>query len=212
MKTYKQESQPAEYSEIFDVKLQEQIEIIVQEIRSEADYDNDKNPEQTALKYLKSIFDCFEGTPYLVLASQEIAPKSKLRLKKTELWLKKRLKGCDIMNIEAHVDNDNTRIILIANLKNLSLEHYHSCILNWVFGCFMLVANNDNTNIPAVSSWITKDNNILAFDYGLVARNLCSIDNVAILRYFPAENGKHEIIAAIGKIIFIEHQIKNCLL
>ena len=196
----------------FNADVVEPLVLYVRELRTEAEYDADVNPDKTALKYIKKVAECFDGNVYLLLASQDVVSPSKLRTKKWILWHEKEFGMLDSYTSEIDVGNGKTRLVSLVNLDGFSYDSSESIILNWIFGLVILTTLDISVLNEHIKGWVSKkDRSVLAFNYSAIAKDLSSLDKVAILRYFPADNGRNEMLVVVGNKDFVDEKILSCV-
>lgn len=180
-------------------------------LREESAYDADSNTEITALKFIEKVSICSKENIYLIIAGNDIAPSNGLRTKKGVLWGESKLKKLDHRNFEVIIDENNTRLMSIVDLKDFSYDS-PSKVLNWM-SCMLLLSNLNLDKLAGlVSEWVSKDRkSALPYNYDAVAKTLHDLESTAVLRYFPADNGKSESLVAVGQSSFLEGRVGSCI-
>ncbi|GLR04325.1 hypothetical protein GCM10007906_19120 [Vibrio hyugaensis] len=183
----------------FNVDLSDSLFLEKIKLRSEQEYDVDQCPEITALKYIEKISHCFDGNVYLVVASHDIGPASKLRLKKGALWSNKELRNLEGYSGEVEVALGSTRLVSLVNLEKFDYESEGEAVLNWAFSFILLTKLDLESFNGLVEGWVAKgEKSVLAFNYDAVARDLLKLSTTSVLRYFPADNGRDETLVVVG--------------
>lgn len=196
----------------FDANVAEPLVLKKKELRSELEYDADIFAEKTALKYIERISECFSGTIYLLTASQDIVQPSKVRTKKGALWQEKELRKLDSRNWELEVLEGKTRLVSLVSLNGFNYDASEAVILNWVFSLIILSTMDIDILSGYIEGWLAKgDNGVLVYNYDAIAKDLISLDSTVVLRYFPADNGRCEMLVVVGNRDFIEENVEDCI-
>ena len=196
----------------FDANVTEPLVLKRRELRSELEYDLDIFPEKTAMEYLKQVSGCFGRSIYLITVSQDISPISKLRTKKGLLWKEKELRKLSNRKWEIGFPDGKSRLLSLINLDEFNYKTSESVVLNWIFSLILLSKTDMNTLSMHVEKWVAKDeHSVLSYDYTAVAKSLVSLRSTVVLRYFPADNGRHEALVVVGNKKFIDKNIGNCI-
>jgi hypothetical protein len=181
-------------------------------LRSELKYDADVFAEKTALKYIERISESFDGSIYLLTASQDIAQPSKVRTKKGVLWQEKELRRLDSRNLELDVSDGKTRLVSLVNLNGFNYDASEVVVLNWIFSLVILSTMDIDALSSHVKGWLSKgDKGVLVYNYDAVAKDLISLDSTVALRYFPADNDRCEMLVVVGNRDFIEENVEVCI-
>jgi len=181
-------------------------------LRSELEYDADVFAEKTALKYIERVSENFDGNIYLLTASQDIAPSSKVRTKKGVLWQEKELRKLENRNWEISVTNGKTRLVSLVNLDEFNYDASEVVVLNWIYSLMILSTTDIDVLSGYIEGWLAKgDNGVLAYNYDAVAENLISLSSTVAMRYFPADNGRCEMLVVVGNKKFIEDNVESCI-
>jgi hypothetical protein len=174
-------------------------------LRSEQAYDGDIFAEKTALKYIERISKYFDGHVYLVSASQDVGPISRVRSKKGVLWNEKKLRNLENYSSEVEVDVGSTRLVSLVKLDGFSYDVGEAIILNWKYSFFLLTTLEIKDLNGLVEGWVAKKRkSVLAFSYDAVAKDLLKLSTTSVLRYFPADNGRDETLVVVGNREFVE--------
>lgn len=174
-------------------------------LRSEVEYDNDGSAELTALKALKHLIQDYSGNRYLLTVSSDTAPKSKLRSKKGILWGYKELQCLDHRQSEVSTHNDNVRLYALVDLKDFDFNSSPVTILNWISSLIVLTPLDLDELQSKAERWIDSNENIIPYDFNVIAKDLLFMGTGMVIRYFPAENGRNEVFAFIGCKEEIKH-------
>ncbi|QDU09058.1 hypothetical protein [Gimesia aquarii] len=196
---------------IFDAELANSLVIKKWQLRSEEKYDSDPNPKLTALSYLQSILKCSQKSHYLITVS-ELEKASKYRSKKGIFWNIRDLQHLDTNYFEIFNDKGMSRLAAVVNLENISSGDSTDLILNWGISMILLTDMKLKYVTPEIEKWIsTNTKSSFGYNYDLAANTLLNNRNMAILRYFPADNGSNEQIAIIGDDSFINDEVAHCI-
>lgn len=195
----------------FNAVVDAPLSLKMKVLREESVYDADINTELTALKYIKKISECIKENIYLIVTGSDVAPPNRLRTKKGALWGENELRSLDHRNLEVIIDGSDTRLISIVDLKSFTYSS-PSKVLNWI-DCMMVLSSLDlNSLAGMVGEWVSKNpKTILPYDHKSVSKDLCRLESTAILRYFPADNGKPESLVLVGHNNFLETKINPCI-
>lgn len=196
----------------FDANIVVPLVLKKRELRSELEYDADVFPEKTALKYLEQISECFAGKVYLLTVSQEIAPRSKVRSKKGMLWQEEELRELNSRNWEIDVSDGKSRLVSLINLDGFNYGVSETLVLNWLFSLIILSEIDMDVLRNHVEEWVAKgESGVLAYDYDAVAKSLVELESTVVLRYFPADNGRSEMLVVVGNRRFIDKNVESCI-
>ena len=196
----------------FDADISDSLLLEKIRLRSEQEYDGDIYAEKTALKYIERISKCFNGNIYLVTASQDVGPANKMRSKKGVLWNEKKLRSFESYSGEVDVGMGNTRLVSLVKLKDFNYDAAEAIVLNWVFSFILLTKLDVEDLNNLVEGWVAKGgNSVLAFNYDAVAKDLLALSTTSALRYFPADNGRDEILVVVGNREFVEERVQECV-
>lgn len=204
-------SVPLEQKYYFNAAIDEPLILVLQTLRDESAYDADPNSEITALEFIEKISKCTSEKLYLIVAGDDVAPPSKLRTKKGALWGEGELRKLDNRNFEVLIDGNNTRLVSVVDLKDFSYTS-PSKVLYWI-SCMLVLSTLDlDELVSVVSEWISRDRkSILPYNYNAVAKALLNLESTAVLRYFPADNGKPESLVAVGQKDYLDKGIIPCI-
>lgn len=196
----------------FDTNIVDPLVLKKMELRSELEYDADVFAEKTALKYIKHISECFDGNVYLLTASQDIVRPSNIRTKKGVLWQEKELQKLDHRNLEIDVFDGKTRLISLINLEGFNYNASEAVVLNWIFSLIILSTVDIDVLSGHIEGWLAKDDNdVLSYNYSAVTKQLIPLNSTAVLRYFPSDNDRCEILVIVGNRNFIDENVEDCI-
>lgn len=194
----------------FDANLADPLALKIRELRSELEYDKDVFAGKTALKYIERISEGIDGNVYLLTVSQDISPSNKVRSKKGVLWQEKELRRLDNRSLEIGFSDGKSRLVSLVNLDGFNYDVSEALVLNWVFSLIILSTVSIDTLSKHIEGWLAKgDNSVLPYDYEVIAKDLASLDSTVVLRYFPADNGRPEMLVVVGDREFIEGNIEG---
>lgn len=197
---------------LFNADIEPPLILRSQVLRTEAEYDEEKNPERTALQLLKRLIQCVGKRAYLVIASQGAEIPNRVRSYKGLLWNQEELRLLEHDRHEVEVRDGRTRLVAVVDLQNFSYASSDNFLLSWTNSFLFLSEKNLLEISEYAKKWIDYDQvSILPFNFRLMAKDLRDLDSSAILRYFPADNGHNEMIAIVGDGNFIESDIEECL-
>jgi hypothetical protein len=210
MQVFREGTNSLEHSFLFDADISGSLILVKQNIRSEASYSSDFDQVKTALGYLKKIKGSFGGKIYLVITSQDVSLPSKLRSKKGVLWDSSELKELPSINFEVELKDKKTRLVSVVDLNDFNYEGSGSKVLTWRSG-FILLTDLEIKDVSTyASNWIEKDTKaFLTFNCQAISFDLAKLNNSAILRYFPPDNGRHEMLALYGNEMYVSRIYKN---
>lgn len=197
----------------FDANIVEPLALKKRELRSESEYEVDVNAEKTALNYIKRVSECFEGNIYLLVASQDVVRPNRVRTKKGVLWQEEELRKLDYRNGEFDVGDGNTRLVSLVNLDGFNYNDSETLVLSWLFSVIILTSTDIDTLNGYVAGWLSKkaSNTVLAFNYEALAKDLLMLDTTVAMRYFPADNGRSEMLVAVGNREFVSGSVETCI-
>ena len=182
------------------------------ELRSQQEYDDDISSENTALKYIEKISNCFNGNVFLVTASQDVGPTNKMRSKKGALWTERKLRNFECYSGEVEVGMGCTRLVSLVKLEGFDFDSAEAIVLNWVFSFIVLTKLDVEDLNGLVEGWVAKNGkSVLAFNYDAVAKDLLELSTSSVLRYFPADNGRDETLLVVGNREFVEKRVQKCV-
>lgn len=178
------------------------------QLRTEAQYDADIYAEKTAMSYIEKIVNAFESNVYLLTVSQDVINPSKLRTKKGVLWGEKGFRGLDYRNGEFDVNNGRTRLYSLVNLDGLNYDKPEPLVLNWISSLILFTKMDIDFLNNYVGNWLSHGKEIiLPFNHNALAQDLLLLNTTAIMHYFPADNGRNEILALVGNKSFINETL-----
>lgn len=192
---------------LFDADLPEEISLSKITLRSEEEYDSDFNAHITALKSIQRINNCFKGNTFLLLVSRSDIVNS-IRSKKGILYNYKEYLKFKSNNFEFK-NNNKSRLVSIVDLKNFDYSEPLPLMLNSIHSLFVFTELEMEFLEDRIQKWVSKDDkSSFLFDYNSIGKNL---DNAAVLRYFPADNGKSETIVVVGDSNYLNYyDVKAC--
>lgn len=207
---FNSDSKPEDYQFYMRGELKADEEIKLISLRDELSYDSDPEPNSGAVKLLA---DCFQAANLKVMflwASDNTGKSSALRLKKFSIESRKLFSAYKRTEHEVFVDDSNSRLVSKIELDDFNETKLPHEILYSATGLFIVSpANNPvNLNEPIVSREYSSN----AFDVRGLLHKVRSNNEFCILRYFPADNGRSEAIALIGKRdSLLMRRIANCI-
>ncbi len=202
---------PVEQQYYFNAIIDKPLSLELQTLREKSAYDADFSPESTAIKLIEKLSNQLEGNLYLIVVGNDIAPSNRLRSKKGALWGENELRKLDSRNFEVFVDDNNTRLVSLVDLSSFSYES-PSKVLNWL-SSMLVLSNIDLDELTGLTdNWLSKDRkSVLPYNYDAIANTLYNQESTAVLRYFPADNGKPESLVAVGQKSFLEAGVVSCI-
>jgi len=204
-------SVPVTQQYYFNAVVQAPLLLKLQTLRDELAYNADSCPEITALKFIEKISKCFKGHIYLINIGSDIAPPSNLRAKKGALWGANELRKLDNRSFQILIDGNNTRLISLVDLKGFSYES-PSKVLNWMSSMLLLSTLDLDELASVASDWVSKEQeSVLPYNYDAIVKTLQSLESTAVLRYFPADNGKPESLVAVGQKNYMTEAVVPCI-
>jgi hypothetical protein len=206
---------PANYDRIhhaflLNAELKPPLILLNKTLRSEAEYDNDLNAGRTALKFLHSFSKCFQGNIYVVISGQQIVKSNSFQARKGVLSPQSYLRKLELREIPAA--NELSRLGVVVSLAGFDYNKEDQMLLNFSYGMLILSKQGLDDISPVVKHWLANESNaLLGFNYDAVINDLLKFNNTAVMRYFPADNGRCEMLIAIGNEPFVTAEIQACL-
>jgi hypothetical protein len=149
---------------------------------------------------VKNVRKKFNFTAYLVVASSDVSSPKKVRSKKGVLHNTKELQKLDHCNLEYDVNDGKTRLVSLVNLNDFEFNNSEGLILDWMHSFILISEAHIDKIVELIPNWINLDqkNNILPFNYDYIYRDIIDFKDAVLMRYFPADNGRDEIIAVVS--------------
>lgn len=195
----------------FPAELGGLLKMSVRELRSEPEYDADTCAEKSALKYLLKLQQCFNGEFFLATSSR-VAQRDRIRSYKGVLWGDSVLQSLKHHEVEIDLGGGNTRIVAVVNLDKFTFTTSEDLLLNWGDSLMFLTDIGLDDMMECVQNWIARGSDAyLAFDYEAIAKDLRCMEATVVLRYFPADNGRSEVLVAVGRQEVLAERIDKCL-
>jgi len=119
-------------------------------LRSEVEYDQDRNPERTALQVLKRFVQCVDKKIYLVAASQGAELPGKVRTYKGLLWNYEDLKLLEHNLQEVEVRDGRTRLVAVIDLRDFSYSNSENLLLSWT-STFLMISEKTLSDISRLA-------------------------------------------------------------
>ena len=195
---------PLEQQYYFNAAIDGPLSFSLQILREESAYDADLAPETRALKYIENLAKRSAENVYLIFAENDMAPSSGLRMKKGALWGDCQLRELDNRSFEVLIYENYTRLVSIVDLKDFSYDS-PSKILNWMSSLLLFSNLNLDEISLLVREWFSKDRkSVQPYNYDAIAKTLCNLSSTAVIRYFPADNGRPESLVAVGQKSYLQ--------
>jgi hypothetical protein len=189
---------------LFSAHLVDPIVLAKSVLRSEAEYGTDEHARKTALKCVGKVCRLPDKKIYVLKAGYQAEVPNKIRTKKGNLWRENELQEFECRHSEIDVGDGLTRFFSLLDLEGFDFKTLDSTILNYLYS-LIIITNLDIDELHMnVESWARMGKHPgIAFDFDAVVSSLLRLDSTAVLRYFPADNGRHEMIVAVGNRDFI---------
>lgn len=194
----------------FDDLLTSGLNLEYRILRSELLYSSDESPEVAALDYLKSLSSVFDGFMYLVVASHTSEQQTLLRRKKGIFWNFKPLKKLNNITSEVFYESDKSRLVGIVDLSGFNYDSCEQALLNWT-SSFIILSNKKIIDMTKyIDTFISEDQeSFIPFNFKSIANAINKLGETSVVRYFPADNGRHEVLALAETKDFDSNLLKN---
>jgi hypothetical protein len=199
---------------LFPEAVEPPLEMLVKQLRSEAEYDMDTAAELTALHAIAGLRDtCSAQSWFLVYAEPKIAVRSALRSKRGLLvGEKKVLSELQHCTFEAECGGNKTRLGAVLNLSSFYFKNSAGVILNYIDACFIVTSLNIQDVCKLAENWLEiSESAVLGLSYARMAEDIRQGENFAIVRYFYADNTKPEILVAVGQRNFLDLCVRRAV-
>jgi hypothetical protein len=197
---------------LFNGELKHPLVLIKKDIRSEKEYDSDPAAESTALGTIRTLVMGFDGNVYSVVSRPQPVKAESFLARKSILPPDSGLRKLDQRKIEARLNNGLLRMASVFSLTAFDWEIKDSFVLGHYSNLFILSRKDIDSISPLVRNWLaTERDSSFAFNCDAIVRDLITCDDTALMRYFPADNGRHEMIVIVGNETFVSSRIQKPL-
>jgi hypothetical protein len=206
---------PANYDRIhhaflLNAELRPPLILLNKTLRSEEEYDNDLNAGGAALKFIHTFSKCFLGNVYVAISGQQIVKSNSFQARKGVLPPQSCLRKLELREIP--VTNEFSRLGVVVSLAGFDYSKEDQMLLNFGYSMLILSRQSLDDIYPVVRHWLANESNsLLGFNYDAVVNDLLKFGDTAVMRYFPADNGRHEMLVVIGNEHFLNAEIQACL-
>jgi hypothetical protein len=208
---------PTEYNRsrhafLFNGELKRPLVLIKKDIRSEKEYDSDSAAKNTALGTVRTLVMGFNGNVYSVVSRPQPVKADSFLARKSILPQDSGLRNLDQRKIEARLNSGLLRIASVFSLSAFDWGTKDSFVLGHYSNLFVLSRKDIDSISPLVKNWLaTESDSSFAFNCDAIVRDLMTCDDTALMRYFPADNGRSEMIVVVGNETFVASHIQQRL-
>lgn len=199
---------------LFPEAVEPPLEMLVKQLRSDVEYDMDTDADLTALRAIAGLRDtCSAQSWFLIYAEPKIAVRSTLRSKRGLLvGEKKVLSKLQHCTFEAECGGNHTRLGVVLNLCNFDFKSSAGVILNYIDACLIVTYLNIQDVCKLAENWLEiSESAVLGVSYARMAEDIKKEANLAVVRYFCADNNRPEILVVVGQRNFLDLGVKRAV-
>jgi|GEM_PF-3057628 len=198
---------------ILPAQLRSPLLLLIKNLRSELKYDKDPQPKKTALKVIQSFTERLRGQVCAVIVSQHLSKSGSFRERKTLSDLGKIFADSELLELKYSNTDGHERLGVIVSLANYSYDINEDILLNYGYGMIVLSQRPIASLRDIISTWVSQGgDSLFGFDYEVVVDSLIKNEDITVIRYFPADNGRPEVLAVIGNEVFVKQNVEPYLL
>ena len=169
---------------------------ILIEGRNEADYYKNQGAS-LAMEALYAGLAASKAKAFLITVEPAPSFYRKLKSKKGLLWSRPSLSSLPYETYEIMIGNAGmSSLAAWVDLNDFEFRSDSDLILNWCYSFIVITREDDIDWKSKIPNWIGKNSESSDdFDFTLIFRDLVSLKRTGILRYFPPDNGRNEMIS-----------------
>jgi hypothetical protein len=201
---------PTDYDErkhsfLFPAKFPEPLILAVLELRSERIYDLELDTEAATLSAILDAARHLPGQPFSFL-SQDTGSVNKLRSYRGIIPSRSSLRQLEHRRLEVQTAPNVSRLGAIVSLQGASLDDEAARLVLNYWNALIVVSKSDLNELRelAVSLMTNMESRYSRVNFRALALALGQCVDDFAMRYFPADNGRHETIA----LLFNESKIE----
>lgn len=193
----------------FPVTIKTPLTILVKELRSEEDYDSDPCADENALHAILRFNESLPGSKYAVISGGEAAPVSRRRSRQGLLRPDSTLRKLKHYDLEVPFKDNHSRLGVVFPLPQAGCEDDPAPLLNWINGMMFTSSMTLEKVCGIAGKWLDGDvTKPLGFNYDAVADAMVEFPGTLVMRYFPADNGKNEIVVLAGHKALVNKEME----
>jgi hypothetical protein len=197
---------------LFNGELKNPLVLLKKDLRSEAEYDNDSIPKHTALSAVKTLVERLDMHTYSVVSNGNPVKLGSFRAHKNTLPPNSSLRKVDQRKIEVPLQNGMIRTASVYSLTDFNWKIEDSLVLNFTSALFILSRKDIDFISSLVKNWLVSEGETsFMFNCEAIVQSLITCDDTALMRYFPADNGRHEMIVIVGNEAYVNSYIQKPL-
>lgn len=166
---------------------------------------------EMAIGFLRAFSKEFSGSVF-ALQNTDLELSNRIRSYKGVMNKFPLLKGNRHENYEVKIVPKKTRLFSLIELKPSDFNTQNIRLLSNYYGVFICADIKFEDLIKIVPEWTSYDDaSPFSLDDGHIVESLLGLKTVAILKYFPADNGMDENISIIGNEGYVRFKIASVI-